>query len=172
MNSSMESPRRNWAKAFGAERQGHRSASNVSSSSTSSDIVVAPGPATGNSRQPSLYNGAKESGMMVRCAQAEVRARRILVVSVRGDRNRAFLAGLAENDKSTAVVDGTGSVDGSSDGNEEFRENDQDGPNRRGTYSKQYVTQHPEIKWVHRGQGRYLPSQTANLMKSERSDFE
>ena len=33
-----------------------------------------------------------------------------------------------------------------------------EGPNDRGTYSKEYTLKHPEIKWVHRGQGRYLPA--------------
>ncbi|KAK5129919.1 hypothetical protein LTR08_002720 [Meristemomyces frigidus] len=31
------------------------------------------------------------------------------------------------------------------------------GRNARGTYSKDYTLRHPEVKWVHRGQGRYLP---------------
>ncbi|KAK5154612.1 hypothetical protein LTS14_006750 [Recurvomyces mirabilis] len=33
-----------------------------------------------------------------------------------------------------------------------------DGPNARGTYAREYTLRHPEIKWVHRGQGRYLPA--------------
>ena len=33
-----------------------------------------------------------------------------------------------------------------------------EGPNHRGTYSKEYTLKHPEITWIHRGQGRYLPS--------------
>ncbi|KXT11211.1 hypothetical protein AC579_10009 [Pseudocercospora musae] len=33
-----------------------------------------------------------------------------------------------------------------------------EGPNHRGTYSKEYVLKHPEIDWIHRGQGRYLPA--------------
>ncbi|KAK5122909.1 hypothetical protein LTR85_003474 [Meristemomyces frigidus] len=34
-----------------------------------------------------------------------------------------------------------------------------DGPNERGTYSRQYTLRHPEVQWVHRGQGRYLPAE-------------
>lgn len=45
---------------------------------------------------------------------------------------------------------------------------DEDGPNERGTYSKAYTTKHPEIRWVHRGQGRYLP---ANAVVKEENDF-
>jgi hypothetical protein len=33
-----------------------------------------------------------------------------------------------------------------------------EGRNHRGTFSKEYTLNHPEIVWVHRGQGRYLPS--------------
>ncbi|QIW98935.1 hypothetical protein AMS68_004453 [Peltaster fructicola] len=32
-----------------------------------------------------------------------------------------------------------------------------DGPNANGTYSREYTLRHPEIAWVHRGQGRYRP---------------
>jgi hypothetical protein len=39
---------------------------------------------------------------------------------------------------------------------------DDDGPNHKGTYSKAYTLKHPEVKWVHRGQGRYLPSNTVS----------
>jgi hypothetical protein len=31
-----------------------------------------------------------------------------------------------------------------------------DGPNHRGTYSKAHVLRHPDIEFVHRGQGRYV----------------
>jgi hypothetical protein len=43
---------------------------------------------------------------------------------------------------------------------------DEDGPNHKGTYSKAYTIRHPEIKWVHRGQGRYLPSETISNQES------
>jgi len=36
---------------------------------------------------------------------------------------------------------------------------DEDGRNARGTFSRDYTLRHPEIKWVHRGQGRYLPAE-------------
>lgn len=41
---------------------------------------------------------------------------------------------------------------------------DEEGPNARGTYSKAYVARHPEIEWVHRGQGRYLPAAQARVV--------
>ena len=37
-----------------------------------------------------------------------------------------------------------------------------DGRNNRGTYSREFVEQHPEVRWVHRGQGRYLPRDELN----------
>ncbi|KAM0720322.1 hypothetical protein Q7P37_004458 [Cladosporium fusiforme] len=39
---------------------------------------------------------------------------------------------------------------------------DDDGPNHKGTYSKTYVLKHPEVTWVHRGQGRYLPTSSVS----------
>ena len=36
---------------------------------------------------------------------------------------------------------------------------DDEGRNARGTYAKEYTIRHPEIQWVHRGQGRYLPAE-------------
>ncbi|KAK6439197.1 hypothetical protein LTR95_004599 [Oleoguttula sp. CCFEE 5521] len=35
---------------------------------------------------------------------------------------------------------------------------DENGPNHKGTYSKTFTLRHPEVKWIHRGQGRYLPT--------------
>ncbi|TKA76535.1 hypothetical protein B0A55_05670 [Friedmanniomyces simplex] len=35
---------------------------------------------------------------------------------------------------------------------------DVDGRNARGTFSREHTQRHPETKWVHRGQGRYLPA--------------
>lgn len=38
-------------------------------------------------------------------------------------------------------------------------EDGEGGRNSRGTYSKAYTERHPEVKWVHRGQGRFLPEE-------------
>jgi len=55
--------------------------------------------------------------------------------------------------------------------NDELEDDDIDGegPNHRGTYSKAYTVQHPEIKWVHRGQGRYLPLTAARAFTQPQS---
>ncbi|KXS96815.1 hypothetical protein AC578_8304 [Pseudocercospora eumusae] len=52
--------------------------------------------------------------------------------------------------------DDEGEPDDDDDDDEAVEETD--GPNHRGTYSKDYVLKHPDIKWIHRGQGRYLPA--------------
>jgi hypothetical protein len=44
-----------------------------------------------------------------------------------------------------------GNIDGAEDGRREGR-------NHHGTFSKEYTLKHPEITWIHRGQGRYLPA--------------
>ncbi|USW48813.1 hypothetical protein Slin15195_G021320 [Septoria linicola] len=48
--------------------------------------------------------------------------------------------------------------DSQSDEEELEQDEDAEGPNDRGTYSREYTLKHPETKWVHRGQGRYLPA--------------
>ncbi|EME83531.1 uncharacterized protein MYCFIDRAFT_81620 [Pseudocercospora fijiensis CIRAD86] len=63
--------------------------------------------------------------------------------------------------------DGEGDDDDDSSADEAVTDDDDDddddaveeteGPNHRGTYSKDYVLKHPEIEFIHRGQGRYLP---------------
>ncbi|KAF7188566.1 hypothetical protein HII31_10228, partial [Pseudocercospora fuligena] len=52
----------------------------------------------------------------------------------------------SDNSEDEAVVDDDEAVE------------ETEGPNHRGTYSKDYVLKHPEIDWIHRGQGRYLPA--------------
>ena len=74
---------------------------------------------------------------------AEVRNGRYLCIKLGREKLESVL--LPEDDQ-----DDDDDLDANSDGNA-------DGPNARGTYSKDYVSRHPEIKWVHRGQGRYLP---------------
>lgn len=42
-------------------------------------------------------------------------------------------------------------------------DNNDDGKNARGTFSKEHTLRHPETKWIHRGQGRYLPVDAVTL---------
>ena len=106
--------------------------------------------------------------------RADVRDGRMLVVRVTGGKNLALLHELAEDDarqelrkEHDRLANGINEHYAIKD---EVNEDDIEGPNHRGTYSKAYVLQHPEIKWVHRGQGRYLPAakgRTTNLKRSQ-----
>lgn len=60
-----------------------------------------------------------------------------------------------ESDDQSDAQDETDENEASDDEN---NDENAEGPNDRGTYSKEYTLKHPEIKWVHRGQGRYLPA--------------
>ena len=51
----------------------------------------------------------------------------------------------------------------------EVVDDDGEGPNHRGTYSKAYTLLHPDIRWVHRGQGRYLPAVVADELTQSQS---
>ena len=155
-----------------------RSASNHSSSSTSSDILVAPGPSTTAPSKPGLLESPAPAPMARGTVQAEVMDKRILVVKVTGGKNLAVLQMLADHDalnqnraKKDPLDAPTTTTDGSIKIKDETNESGGDGPNRRGTYSKAYVLQHPEIKWQHRGQGRYLPAprggRPSNLIRSQ-----
>lgn len=160
--------------ASGVPRRPHRSASNLSSSSTSSDILVAPGPPTTTPKPPSAHVSPVPAAMAKGIVLAQVRDKHLLVVRVTGGKNRGFLNELAEADarkeKQQDLDAITNHIVGGANVKDEANEDDGDGPNRRGTYSKAYVLQHPEIKWVHRGQGRYLPAprgRPSNLFRSQ-----
>ena len=60
-----------------------------------------------------------------------------------------------ESDDQSGTQDESDEDEASDDEN---NDENAEGPNDRGTYSKEYTLKHPEIKWVHRGQGRYLPA--------------
>ena len=172
MDSPGKGPgRRRNGPSFG--RRAHRSVSNHSSSSTSSDILVAPGPPTTTVKQAPLVETPLPNTMAKGSARAEVRDGR-LIVRLTGGKNLDFLNGLAEDDarkkKKVELDDSTNKIDGSTIIKDEVNEDALDGPNRRGTFSKSYVLQHPEIKWVHRGQGRYLPAsrgRPSNLRRTQ-----
>ncbi len=97
--------------------------------------------------------------------RAEVADKRILIVRVTGGKNLAVLQMLADHDalnetkvKKVQSAAPSMTTDEISKINDELNGDGAEGPNHRGTYSKAYVLQHPELKWQHRGQGRYLPS--------------
>lgn len=75
-----------------------------------------------------------------------------LIVSFNDAQSRASFKNIIEASSGAAEEDAATGLDHASTLND-----DDDGPNARGTYSKAYVAKHPEIGWVHRGQGRYIP---------------
>lgn len=102
--------------------------------------------------------------------EVEVRLGRLLVVKARDEGVRSFFRGLGNDDDRKPFAIARDSED-STRIKDELNDDDVDGPNRRGTYSKSYILQHPEVEWVHRGQGRYLPaSHYSRKSYSNRSD--
>jgi hypothetical protein len=87
---------------------------------------------------------------------AQVKDGSILVVSAKDQGGRDALNQILQKAPSSNKGDQNGTDDLKSDIKTEFGDGSQ-GPNHRGTYSKAYTLQHPEINWVHRGQGRYKP---------------
>ena len=155
-----------------------RSTSNHSTSSTSSDILVAPGPPAAAPPKPALPESPPPARMARSTVHAEVTDKRFLVVKVTGGKNLAVLQMLADQDalnetkaKQDQIDIATTTIEGIPKIKDEISESGGDGPNHRGTYSKAYVLQHPEIKWQHRGQGRYLPAprggRPSNLIRSQ-----
>ena len=101
--------------------------------------------------------------------EVEIRKGRTLVVKARNNTSRALFRKLHQEDE--RKVETRSPFEGITKIKDEVNEDDVDGPNRRGTYSKSYILLHPEIEWVHRGQGRYLPaSHQSRKSYSNRSD--
>lgn len=143
-----------------------RSTSNFSSSSTSSDILVAPGPPATTSKQNSSSGTSNPLMKLKKDILAQVRDGKMLMVYSDSDEGRVQIQRLLAELRKTEITirhitpddfrNEKVKTEGEKVKTEE--EDDNDGPNHRGTYSKSYILQHPEIKWVHRGQGRYLPA--------------
>ena len=99
----------------------------------------------------------------------------MLVVRLTGGKNFALLERMADDDARREKQQLDNPIHTIPDDRTQIKDdaNDDgdDGPNHRGTYSKAYTLQHPEIKWQHRGQGRYLPmgkgGRPSNLVRSQ-----
>lgn len=115
-----------------------RTASEISRSSSSSEIQVTSLPPR-STNQPTVHGGIPgnpytarvDENMELKIPQCWVVNGHILVIKLRPQRN----------------------------GNTDGIKLDDGERNARGTYSREYALQHPEIKWTHRGQGRYLPAE-------------
>ena len=161
-------------KGISGGRRTHRSASNLSS--TSSDILVAPGPSS-VSRQASHSIPASPTAPAVMAPPqqritARVKNKRFLIITFPPGDKGEILQKYAERSVKKRAEEGTANLlsDEKPDLKVESTFVDDDGPNHRGTYSKKYVEQHPEIQWVHRGQGRYKPASDAKTPTSNISE--
>ena len=90
-------------------------------------------------------------------AELDTVHKRFLTIKAQDKASQDFLKKLKEDDDRRPRIS-TQSSDSLIRVKDEVNEDDQEGPNRRGTYSRQYTLLHPEVEWVHRGQGRYLPA--------------
>lgn len=150
-----------------------RSMSNLSSSSTSSDILVAsahPSTHTHTLHTYSTHTHPRPTNDNTMPVTAVVIHGRLVVRGIPGD----MLTRLNDRDTrpdSQNIATGQSSRRGERFSDDaayrratfnSFNDNsalndDDEGPNHKGTYSKTHILKHPETQWVHRGQGRYLP---------------
>jgi len=93
--------------------------------------------------------------------RARVDGRRTLVITWKGDKAREVFQGLVDKNPDVTIKRSASDLAADADGS-----SPEDGPNHRGTYSKAYVEKHPEIRWMHRGQGRYLPASHAKTLET------
>ncbi|KAK4903077.1 hypothetical protein LTR27_000005 [Elasticomyces elasticus] len=127
-----------------------RSSSDGSSDGSSSGIdVAAARPMENNNTSSDIPvaepegNGRADDGNGARCRVVDGH---MLVIRLRPDQ-----VALLNTEPSNS-----NGLNGHTAGNDD---NDVVGRNHRGTFSKKHVQRHPEIEWVHRGQGRYLPAE-------------
>jgi hypothetical protein len=99
---------------------------------------------------------------------AQVKDGSILVVSAKDQGGRDALNQILQKAPSSTKNEQNRTDDLKADIKTEY-EDDSQGPNHRGTYSKAYTLQHPEINWVHRGQGRYKPIPAAQATSISQS---
>ena len=106
---------------------------------------------------------------------AKVTDNNVLIVRFTGHKNLTFLEQMADDDarRKKRQIDNPlfKTSEDPTKIKDDANDDGDDGPNHRGTYSKAYTLQHPEIKWQHRGQGRYLPmgkgGRPSNLIRSQ-----
>ena len=145
----------------GASDTNRRTDRSASASSTSSGIHVAPGVPT-TQQQASVIESSPQMPPQPSATMPGITAENhpgcFVVFKAKNDLARFFLKSLKDDDIHRGR-DGPPSYNfAPTVVKSEMNDDDADGPNRRGTYSKQYTLQHPEVEWVHRGQGRYLPA--------------
>lgn len=121
-------------------------------SSAASDILVA---APADTRSSNSTLAFKQAQPLVRVEDG-----RILIIRTRPRKPNVGLQAPHQPELRLSTPGGTTRPprdDNDNDNNNNNNNHNKAGPNSRGTYSREYTQQHPEIEWVHRGQGRYLP---------------
>lgn len=155
------------AEAGGRLHQAHRTTSN--NSSTSSDILVAPGQTTTSDQEPipglSDMAGPDRPTDVPRRPRKRSRKKKAVKVTVVDGRHATFkmrghrnlLERLRDEDyvKSTAKVK---TEPNASDKDKQTAPVDGKAVNWHSTYSKEQTLERPDIEWLHRGQGRYKPA--------------
>ena len=157
----------------------HRTASDISTTSAFDLVSAAPQPAA--TTPPSASSSGVQDGMETRSRVfARVDNGRVLVIQMKGYHNKQFLTRLVQG-RGGRRVSAVKAVQVSPVALPSIKDDvsharpavvadhdvdDDDNPNGRGTYSRAYVHRHPQIGWVHRGQGRYLPANVREASKS------
>jgi hypothetical protein len=147
-----------------------RSMSNLSSSSTSSDILVAPAPTSATKRQRRQVNATMPVTAVVEGNVLVIKGVGPLLEQWASRDQANNNSATNKNSKQAQRAQDNGAFRritiSSLTDSSTLLDDDEDGPNHKGTYSKAYTIKHPEIKWVHRGQGRYLPTETVSTQES------
>ena len=152
------------AKSRRTESAGPRRLSNASQSSTSSGIQVAPGPAS-TSRAASQVEQTSQSQVddashtLEQLVTLEVHDKRNLVFKFPAEKRDLLKIITKGDDSKTTTISSKSHVK-----DDDVIQDDSEGPNHRGTYSRKYTERHPEITWIHRGQGRYLPASESKTL--------
>ncbi|KAK0944876.1 hypothetical protein LTR29_003689 [Friedmanniomyces endolithicus] len=142
------------AKSFKARQSNGRAIKRSSSERSSSSSGIHVGTVPRRTPEPKVEDdaeGGEEPPAPVETATLEGRrcrvvAGHVLIIKLR-PHQAAMLSGDTTKVKPEDVdVDAVTNDDGNADGR-----------NARGTFSRDHTLRHPETKWVHRGQGRYLP---------------
>ena len=142
------------AKSSKARQSNGRAIKRSSSERSSSSSGIHVGTVPRRTPEPKVEDdaeGGEEPPAPVETATLEGRrcrvvAGHVLIIKLR-PHQAAMLSGDTTKVKPEDVdVDAATNDDGNADGR-----------NARGTFSREHTLRHPETKWVHRGQGRYLP---------------
>jgi hypothetical protein len=132
--------------SMGEQRQGLKRAASDASSSSSEIMVNSAQPMLPVTKSQQMETKPTVNGNAPRSVQlCRVVDGGMLIVKLKPEQLASLMTRSTQTSIDQSIVDGDDS--------------NTDGRNSRGTYSREYTLRHPEIKWTHRGQGRYLPAE-------------